>query len=112
MLLMLADEVDGIAAHAAAKAVKALGVRVDVERGRLFAVEGAQAAIQPPLPLELHIAAHHIHDIGAAGQFLNVFVWDHFGIQRPAPFYNTCHLRGTKTSSKVRMANSSLMPLM
>ena len=46
----------------------------------LFAVEGAQAAVQPPLPLELDIVAHHIHDIGAAGQFLNIFVWDHFGI--------------------------------
>ena len=75
-----ADEVDDIAAHTAAKAVKALGIRVDVERGGLFAVEGAQAAIQPPLPLELDIVAHHIHDIGAAGQFLNIFVWDHFGI--------------------------------
>ena len=75
-----ADEVNDIAAHTAAKAVKALGVRVDVERGGLFAVEGAQAAIQPPLPLELDIVAHHIHDIGTAGQFLNIFVWDHFGI--------------------------------
>ena len=75
-----ADEVDDIAAHTAAKTIKALGVRVDVERGGLFAVEGAQAAIQPPLPLELDIVAHHIHDIGAAGQFLNIFVWDHFGI--------------------------------
>ena len=43
-------------------------------------MEGAQAAIQSALPLELDIVAHHIHDIGAAGQFLNIFVWDHFGI--------------------------------
>ena len=75
-----ADEVDDIAAHTAAKTIKALSIRVDVERGGFFAVEGAQAAIQPPLPLELDIVAHHIHDIGAAGQFLNIFVWDHFGI--------------------------------
>ena len=43
-------------------------------------MEGAQAAIQSALPLELDIVAHYIHDIGAAGQFLNIFVWDHFGI--------------------------------
>ena len=68
---------NGIAAGPAAKAVKALGVRVDVKGGRFFTVEGAQPAVQPPLALELHIAAHQLHDVGAAGQFLNVFVWDH-----------------------------------
>ena len=68
---------NGIAAGSTAKAVKALGVRVDIERRGLFAVEGAQAAIQPPLVLELHIIAHQLHDVGAAGQFFNVFVWDH-----------------------------------
>ena len=81
--LRVVDAVDlfgkgnGIAAGPAAKAVKALGVRVDVKGGRFFTVEGAQPAVQPPLALELHIAAHQLHDVGAAGQFLNVFVWDH-----------------------------------
>ena len=81
--LRVVDAVDlfgkgnGIAAGPAAKAVKALGVRVDVKGGRFFTVERAQPAVQPPLALELHIAAHQLHDVGAAGQFLNVFVWDH-----------------------------------
>ena len=73
-------------------------------------MERAQPAIQPPLALELDIAAHQVHDVGAAVEFFNVFVWDHLVFC--CSFYRTCHLRGTNTSSNVRMANSSLMPLM
>ena len=73
----LFGEADGIAARPAAKAVKALGVRVDVERGGLLAVERTQAAIEAALPFQLHIAAHQIDDVGAAVQLFNVLVWDH-----------------------------------
>ena len=107
----LFGKADGVSACPAAKAVEALGVRVDVEGGGFLAVERAQAPVQSALPLQLHIAAHQLHDVGTAGQFLNVFVWDH-GFSNDLSFYRTCHFRGTKSSSKVRMANSSLMPLM
>ena len=40
-------------------------------------MERAEPAVQPPLALELHIAAHQFHDVGAAGKFLDVFMWDH-----------------------------------
>ena len=73
----LFGEADGIAARPAAKAVEALGVRVDVERGGLLAVERTQAAIEAALPFQLHIAAHQIDDVGAAVQLFNVLVWDH-----------------------------------
>ena len=73
----LFDKADGISGCLTAEAVKALGVRVHIEGRRFFAVKRAQAAVQPSLALELHIAAHQLHDVGAAGQFLNVFVWDH-----------------------------------
>ena len=97
-----------VAARAAAKAVEALGVRVDVERGGLLAVEGAQPAVEPALPLELDIIAHQLHDVGAAGQLFNVFVWDHNDVRRSF-FSKTCRLRGTKTSSKVRTADLPLL---
>ena len=71
------DKPNGVSCRLTSKAIKALRVRIDVERRGFFAVEGAQAPVQPPLALELHIAAHQLHDVGAAGQFLNVFVWDH-----------------------------------
>ena len=46
-----------------AEAVKALSVRVHIEGRRFFAVKGAQAAIQTSLALELHIAAHQLHNV-------------------------------------------------
>ena len=71
-------EGDGVAARPAAKAVKALGVRVNIERGGLLTVERAQPAVQAALPFQLDIAAHQIHDVRPAGQLFNIFVWDHF----------------------------------
>ena len=82
--LAIADAVDlfrkgdGVAARPTAKAVKALGVRVNIERGGLLTVEGAQPAVQAALPFQLDIAAHQIHDVRPAGQLFNIFVWDHF----------------------------------
>ena len=73
----LFDKADGISGCLTAEAVKALGVRVHIEGRRFFAVKGAQTAVQPSLALELHIAAHQFHDVGAAGELLDVFVWDH-----------------------------------
>ena len=73
----LFDKTDGISCRLTAEAVKALGVRVHIEGRCFFAVKGAQTAVQTSLTLELHIAAHQFHDVGAAGKFLDVFVWDH-----------------------------------
>ena len=73
----LFDKADGVPGCLAAEAVKALRIRINVKRGCFFAVEGAQAAVQPPLALELHITAYQLHDIRAAGQLLDVFMWDH-----------------------------------
>ena len=73
----LFDKADGISGCLTAEAVKALGVRVHIEGRRFFAVKGAQTAVQTSLALELHIAAHQLHNVGAAGKLLDVFVWDH-----------------------------------
>src|SRR5699024_16189 len=75
----LFDKGDDVPSCPAAKAVEALGLGVDVKRRGLFVVEGAQAAVQPALPLELDITAHHLDDVAAADQLFNVFVWYHSG---------------------------------
>ena len=66
-----------VAARPAAKAVKALGFRVDVKGRRFFVVEGTQPAVQPAFVLELNITAHHFHNVVAADQLFNVFVRYH-----------------------------------
>ena len=70
----LFDKGYDIPACPAAKAVKALGFRIDVEGRRLFIVKRAQPAVQPALALELNIIAHHIDDVAAADQLLHIFV--------------------------------------
>ena len=75
----LLDKGDDVPACPAAKAVKALRLGVDVKGRGLFVVERAQASIQPALAFELDVTAHHVHDVAAADQLLNVFVWYHSG---------------------------------
>ena len=82
----LLDKADGISGCLTAKTVKALGVRVHIEGRRFFAVKRAQTAVQPSLALELHIAAHQLHDVGAAGKLLDVFVWDHVDLNDLSSF--------------------------
>ena len=79
----LLRKADGIACRSTAETVKTLGIRVDIERRRFFAVEGAQPAVEPSFPLELHIAAHQLHNVSAPGQLFNIFVWDHGSFKRP-----------------------------
>ena len=73
----LFDKADGISGCLTTETVKALGVRVHIKGRRFFAVKRAQPAVQPSLAFELHIAAHQLHNVGAAGKLLDVFVWDH-----------------------------------
>ena len=82
----LFDKADGISGCLTAEAVKALGVRVHIEGRCFFAVKGAQTAVQTSLALELHIAAHQFHDVGAAGKLLDVFVWDHVDLNDLSSF--------------------------
>ena len=82
----LFDKADGVSGCLTAEAVKALGVRVHIEGRRFFAVKGAQTAVQPSLALELHIAAHQLHNVGAAGKLLDVFVWDHVDLNDLSSF--------------------------
>ena len=85
-IVNLFDKADGISGCLTAEAVKALSVRVHIEGRRFFAVKGAQTAVQPSLALELHIAAHQLHNVGAAGKFLDVFVWDHVDLNDLSSF--------------------------
>ena len=73
----LSHKGDGVAAHAAAKAVKALVFRVDHKGRGLFIVKRAQPRLgAAPMP-QLHIAADQVHNVGAAHHFLHIFLWDH-----------------------------------
>ena len=82
----LFDKADGISGCLTTEAVKALGVRVHIEGRCFFAVKRAQTAVQTSLALELHIAAHQFHDVGAAGKLLDVFVWDHVDLNDLSSF--------------------------
>ena len=82
----LFDKADGISGCLTAEAVKALSVRVHIEGWRFFAMKRAQTAVQTSLALELHIAAHQFHNVGAAGKFLDVFVWDHVDLNDLSSF--------------------------
>ena len=56
---------------AAAEAVVELFGGADAERGRFFAVEGAQAHEIGAALFELHVATHHVDHIDAVDQFLD-----------------------------------------
>ena len=75
---------DGVAARAAAEAVKALGVRIHGEGGGLFVVERAQAHQRAPAAAQADILADQIFDVVAADHFLDIFLRD----QRfPSPLF-------------------------
>ncbi|MPM75751.1 hypothetical protein SDC9_122745 [bioreactor metagenome] len=65
------QKADGVAVLATAKAVKELFGRADAERRRFLPVEGAQAHVVGARLLELHVAAHHIDDVGAREEILD-----------------------------------------
>jgi hypothetical protein len=68
---MLHQEADGVAMHAAAEAVIELLGRADRERGRLLAMERAQAHEIGAGLAQLHVAPDDLHDVGACDQFLD-----------------------------------------
>jgi hypothetical protein len=68
---VLHQKADGVAVLAAAKAVVELLGRADAERGRLFAVKGAQPHEVGAALFELHIAAHDIDHVDAREQLLD-----------------------------------------
>ena len=65
------DEVDDAAAFFTAEAIEDLFVRRDGKGAVFFVVEGTQAEQVAALPGQLHIAAHHVHDIVPGGQFIH-----------------------------------------
>ena len=81
-VIVFAHKVDDIPRCAAAKAVKALGVRIDNEGRRFFIVEGAQPAQGAPASAQLHILADDFFNIVAANDLLYVFLRDH-GLTAP-----------------------------
>ena len=75
----LADEIDHIPAGTTAKAIVALGFRVDVKGRCLFVVEGAQTRVEPPAPPQLDVLAHHLGDVVAADHLLHIFMGNQRG---------------------------------
>ena len=65
------DELDDVAAHAAAEAVEEPLLAVDVERRRLLAVERAQALVRAPGLLQGHVFLDHLDDVRAGPQVLD-----------------------------------------
>jgi hypothetical protein len=67
---MIHQKTDGVAVFAAAKTMEKLLGGADAEAGGFLTVEGAQAhEVGAPL-LELDIAPHDVHHIGARQKFL------------------------------------------
>ena len=70
---------------------KLLG-RTDCERGRFFAVEGAQPHVIGAAFFEGDVASHHLDHVGAVEEFLDEGLWDrheskeaYLGARRIAP---------------------------
>ena len=80
---VLHEKADGIAVLATAKAVVELLGRADAERGRFFAVEGAQPHEVGAALLERDIAAHHLDHVHAGEQFLDERLGDRHGWDCP-----------------------------
>ena len=68
---VLHQKVDGVAMLAAAEAVIELFGGADAERGRFLGVKRAQAHEIGAAFFQLHVAAHHLHHVGAGQQLLN-----------------------------------------
>ena len=76
---MVHQKADGIAIFAAAKAVVELFGRAHRKGWRLFPMERAQAhEVGAPL-LELHVAAHDLHNIGTGDELLDEGLGDGHG---------------------------------
>jgi len=62
-LLVQFEELEDVAADAAAEAVEEALVRVHVERRRLFGVERTEALVGGAGLLQGHVLLHHLHDL-------------------------------------------------
>src|SRR5438067_61955 len=82
--LDLHDELDRVAARAAAEAMEHALVGIDAEAGRLLAVERAQPLEVSPRLLELDTTADDLRDVHAVAELLQLVVADHL-IGGPAP---------------------------
>ena len=83
---MLHQKANGVAVLAAAKAMEKLFGGADRKRGRFFPMKRAQAHVIGAALFQRHIAAHHLHHIGAVDQLLDEGLGDgHFSRQRPRP---------------------------
>ena len=70
------QEVEGVAALAAAEALEGAALCVDGEGGRLLLVEGAQALVVAACLLEADVAADQVHQVDAIADQLNGLVGD------------------------------------
>jgi hypothetical protein len=70
-LLLHLDELDHVAADAAAEAVKEPLLAVDVKGRRLLTVERAQALVAVAGLLQGHVFLDHLHDIRAGAQVVD-----------------------------------------
>src|SRR5207237_1550443 len=75
--VLLHQEADSVAVHAAAEAVVGLPGGADDEAGRLLAVERAQALVVDARLLERDGAAHQLDDVDAGEQVLDELAGDH-----------------------------------
>src|SRR5262249_54382042 len=78
--LVLHEERDGVAVHAAAEAVIELLGRADGERGRLLGVERAAGDVIRAALFQRYIALDHVDDIDAMDKFLLEGIGDHVRI--------------------------------
>ena len=63
-LLMKLQELEHVAAHAAAEAMKEALLRVDVKRRRFFGMEWTEPFVGDARLLERHVVLHDLHDVG------------------------------------------------
>jgi hypothetical protein len=75
--LVLHQERDGVAVHAAAEAVIELLGGADGERGRLLGVEGTAGEVVRTALLQRNVALDHVDDVDAMEQFLLERIWNH-----------------------------------
>src|SRR5581483_8861645 len=92
--LELLDEGEDVAALVAAEAVKNLALGIDVEAGRLLAVEGAERGEIGAGALEGHVGADDIDDVTGGANLLNRCGRNHAG-----------HEAGPTAASKQQLTN-------
>ncbi len=70
-LFLQLEELEDIAAHAAAEAVEKSLVAVDVERGGFLGMKRAEAFVGRARFSERHVLLHDLHDVGLHAQVVD-----------------------------------------